>query len=222
MLNRLLALELGNNEGLRSSKNIKKLLYMYIVPNISAITLAIAIGTQRFYDPKQMLIFLLNFNLFIMIIIQYSAQRGLFKKLDKEALLKFMPMKISAFVKMRLFFLVAKFYFPILLFSVVLTGHFVQDQRFVYILSACLLVMLIIPTQIHLAMIIRYYTNTIKKSSLQVLQVILFLTFVSYLCFFTLAFFEGFIFPTSEDYLNAVEYPLLNIDLFPIFIILLI
>src|SRR5690625_5119604 len=145
MLNRLLALELGNNEGLRSSKNIKKLLYMYIVPNISAITLAIAIGTQRFYDPKQMLIFLLNFNLFIMIIIQYSAQRGLFKKLDKEALLKFMPMKISAFVKMRLFFLVAKFYFPILLFSIVLTGLFICDQCFWSIFLAFLLVLFFIP-----------------------------------------------------------------------------
>src|SRR5690625_635494 len=222
MLNRLLALELGNNEGLRSSKNIKKLLYMYIIPNISAITLAIAIGTQRFYDPKQMLIFLLNINLFIIIIIQYSAQRGLFRKLDKEALLKLMPTKISAFIKMRLFFLMAKFYFPILLFSIVLTGHFIQDQRFVYILLACLLIILIIPTQIYLAMIIRYYTNTIKKSSLQVLQVILFLAFVGYLCFFMMTSIVGFILPVSEDYLNAVGYPILNINLFPIFIILLI
>ncbi len=105
MLNRLLALELGNNDGFSSSKNIKKLLYIYILPNISAITMAIAIGAQRFYDPKQMLIFLLNFNLLVVIITQYSAQRGLFKKLDKEALLKFMPMKISAFVKLRLFLL---------------------------------------------------------------------------------------------------------------------
>lgn len=222
MLNRLLALELGNNEGLRSSKNIKKLFYMYILPNISAITMAIAIGAQKFYDPKQMLLFLLNFNLFIMIIIQYSAQRGLFKKLDKEALLKFMPTKISVFVKMRLFFLMAKYYFPILLFSVVLTGHFVQDNRFVYILLALLLVIFVIVFQIYLAMIIRYCTNALKKPILQVLQIIIFLAFVVYLVFFMMVSLLGFIFPTSEDYLNAVEYPLFKMDLFPIFIILLI
>src|SRR5699024_2266252 len=132
------------------------------------------------------------------------------------------PTKISAFIKMRLFFLMAKFYFPILLFSIVLTGHFIQDQRFVYILLACLLIILIIPTQIYLAMIIRYYTNTIKKSSHQVLQVILFLAFVGYLCFFMMTSIVGFILPVSEDYLNAVGYPILNINLFPIFIILLI
>ena len=51
MFNQILTLELGNNRGLRSSRNIKKLLYTYIVPNFSVITVASVLGAQKFYDP---------------------------------------------------------------------------------------------------------------------------------------------------------------------------
>lgn len=191
MINQILILELGNNKGLRSIKNIIKLLYTYIIPNILVIIAATTISTLTFYDPKQMLKFIVGFNVLITIIIQYVAQRGLFKSLEKEALLKFIPIKVSIFIKIRLFFLVSKFYFPILLFSCVFASYFIRGNYCVFITMFLLLFVSLFYFQIYLAMIIRYCVNTIHQLVLHFLQIGLFLIFITYL-FFSICFLELF------------------------------
>src|SRR5690625_6562486 len=91
MISRILALEFGNDKGLRSYKNLKKLFYIYILPNLSVLLTATGIGSQKFYDAESIILVVIGYNLLLAVCIQYYAQRNILSKLDTEALLKFIP-----------------------------------------------------------------------------------------------------------------------------------
>ncbi|MFB1052269.1 hypothetical protein [Paraliobacillus sp. JSM ZJ581] len=128
MLNRILTLELGNDIGLRSLKNLRKLFLLYGFPNINAFLMATVIGVQRFYEVKSIILLVLGLNIFVTITVQYIAQRNILSNLEKEALIKFIPTKIPQFIKVRLFLFIMKLYFPILLFSTVLLSFFIEEN----------------------------------------------------------------------------------------------
>lgn len=178
MLNRVLTMELGNDKGLRSTRNLLKLFYTFILPNLTAIQFAYVIHSIPFIDHKLMLIFVLYLNLLVITIIQYSAQKKIFSSLEKEVVLKFVPNKTTLFIKYRLFFLMIKFNFPMLLFSSFYFKTLIRDHILLFTVYALFSIVVIMIFQIHLAIIIRYWTNTMKAVYLQCLQILIFLSFL--------------------------------------------
>lgn len=200
MISRILALELGNDKGLLSFKNLKKLFYVYIVPNFSAIILAVIFGLQRFYDPKGMILAVLGINLLVVVGVQFYAQRNVLSKLDTEALLKFIPERIPHFIKLRLLFFVIKFQLPSFIFTVTLLSFFIE--RNYYVLLLFILILLLINLQITGAIWLRYWMNTWRRLTLQTWQVSLFLGFISFINWFS--------FSAAEPVLEALENILMN------------
>ncbi|MCZ0702786.1 hypothetical protein J2T56_003072 [Natronobacillus azotifigens] len=178
MLNRVLTMELGNDKGLRSTRNLLKLFYTFILPNITAIQFAYVIHSIPFIDHKLMLIFVLYLNLLVITIIQYSAQKKIFSSLEKEVLLKFIPNKTKLFIKYRLFFLIIKFNLPMLLFSSFYFETFIRAHTLLFTVFALFSILVIMIFQMYLAIIIRYWTNTMRAVYLQGLQILIFLLFV--------------------------------------------
>lgn len=178
MLNHVLAMELGNGKGLRSPRNLLRLFYILIIPNITAIQFAYIIHSIPFIDHKLMLIFVLYLNLLVITIIQYSAQKKIFSSLEKEVLLKFIPNKTKLFIKYRLFFLIIKFNLPMLLFSSFYFETFIRAHTLLFTVFALFSILVIMIFQMYLAIIIRYWTNTMRAVYLQGLQILIFLLFV--------------------------------------------
>lgn len=210
MLERILILELGNKKGLKSPRNLFKILYTFIVPNIVVILMATVLGSQKFYEPKQMLLLVLGWNIFITIVLQYIAQRNIFASLEKEVLLKFTPTKTEMYIKMRLSFLMMKFYFPVLLFTVILISYLIQANTFILFITMILLMIFMINLQVYLAIMIRYYVNMLKPLYLQIGQISFFLIFVTFTGI--LYMFSGIYFlETMENMLNDTLYTSFNI-----------
>lgn len=204
MISRILALELGNDKGLRSYKNLKKLFYIYILPNLSALLTASGIGLQRFYDAESIILLLLGYNLLLATSIQYYAQRNVLSKLNSEAMLKFIPEKTPQFIKLRLLLFVTKFQLPLLLFTVVFLSFFIE--RTYYKLLLLLFIPLMINIQIGAAIWIRYCMNTLKRLTLQILQVITFISFISFVSYIVF-FGAGPLLEALASLLSNGEYP---------------
>lgn len=194
MISRILALEFGNDKGLRSYKNLKKLFYIYILPSVSALLMATGIGSQKFYATESTILVVIGYNLLLAVCIQYYAQRNILSKLDTEALLKFIPEKTPQFIKLRLLLFMTKLQLPILLFTVIFLSFFIERSYFVFLLV--ILIPLLINLQITGAIWLRYWMNTLKRLTLQIWQVILFLGFVSFFIWFT--------FQSSEPVFDAI------------------
>lgn len=178
MLNRVLTMELGNDKGLRSPRNLRTLFYTLVLPNITAIQFAYIIRFIDFIDHKLMLIFVLYLNVLVITIIQYSAQKHMFSSLEKEVLLKFVPNKITLFIKYRLIFLVTKFNLPVLVFSFIYFENFMRTHALLFAVFTFFSIVVIITFQTYLAIIIRYWANTMKAVYLQYLQIFIFILFV--------------------------------------------
>lgn len=215
MMDLMLVLELGNGKGIKSIKNIFKLFYMFVLPNIAAISTATILGGATFYHPREMLIFVLGLQLFITIIIQYMIQKNILRHLRNEVILNFVPKKILSFIKQRLLFFIIKFYVPFLLFNFVFLGYYIKNNHHMFILVAFISIIMIIYFQIYLAMIIRYCTNTIKPKLLHILQVSFLFICIAFFLFYVMV--SGvFILETLEGYVNKVVFELFYIN--PLFI----
>ena len=210
MISRILALELGNDKGLYSFKNLKKLFYMYIVPNLSVVISAVIFGLQRFYDPKGMILAVLGINLLVAVGVQFYAQRNVLSKLNTEALLKFIPEKTAQFIKTRLLFFVIKFQLPIFIFTITFLSFFIEGIYFGLLLF--ILILLLINLQISGAIWIRYWTNTWRRLTLQTWQVILFLGFISFISWFSFSAAEPVLESLENILMNREAYSLYQID----------
>ncbi|WP_217587638.1 hypothetical protein [Lentibacillus saliphilus] len=221
MLGRIFMLELGNDKGLRSFKNVIKLFLTYILPNTAAVIAAGALGIQSFYHPKDMLLFVVGLNVSVTIIVQYISQRHIFGTLENEALLTFIPTKVASFVMRRLFFFFTKAYVPVLIFSVVFLSYFVPGNGLLFMITFVTSVVIIVYFQVYLAMMIRYVTNTMNAVLLQTFQVVFFSLSFMYLLFFWML--SGiYVLETLEDYFDGAIMPAIQVNPFYFSILMMI
>lgn len=204
MLFWIFTLEFGNDEGIRSFKNIRKILLVYVLPNISAILIATALSVQLFYDPKSGLIFILMLDVIVVFLLHYIAQRNLLSNLKNEVLIKFIPTKVSQFIKLRLFFFFIKFFLPIIIFNFIFISFYIEKNYLILIILMISMI-IIINLQVYVSVIIRYCINRMRRFPLKILQVSLFLVFVGYSALFIFTNTERLLY-ILEGFLENAKY----------------
>lgn len=175
MFQRILILEFGNNKGLWALENLRKIGYRFIAPNIIMTLAAIALTYEQFYEPSKMILIVLGSNIVWTALIQFSTQRGVFRNLENEPIIKFIPTKTTQFIWIRLTLFFAKFYYPILLFNIVFISFFVAMNQIVALIILIIASILFIYIQINASIIIRYIANTVRPIYLHIMQISLFI-----------------------------------------------